>query len=178
MSGRVGAKPSLAGGRVTAGRVAGSVDEEFDTELAEVVDEDLERAHAQLAWLVASLASDIKTRAVMTELTSALVRPLVTMLRDAQAGLGSGYSLNDVIDGMNNNRQAAAMAALRSMGRSSSAVAAMINAELALQLWLGNRVDLPGLVEDWPPSTVWYDQEEEGQAGNGDEKGVSDSASQ
>jgi len=127
-------------------------------------------------------------RRVITDMASSLVRPLVAMLRDAQAGQGSGYSLNDVIDGMNNNRQAAAMAALRSMGRSSSAAAAMVNGELALQLWLGNRVDLPGLVEDWPPSTAWYEEEaaedEDGKGGNGGGggggrgKGFSDSASQ
>jgi hypothetical protein len=55
---------SGSGGGDSAAAAARSVgvDEQVDDALAEVVDEDLERAHAQLAWLVASLASDIKSR--------------------------------------------------------------------------------------------------------------------
>lgn len=41
----------------------------------------------------------------MAELSAFLVRPLVVLLRDAQRGRGAGYSLNDVISGLNNNAQ-------------------------------------------------------------------------
>jgi hypothetical protein len=44
-------------------------------------------------------------RAIMAELASFLVRPLVVMLRDAQDASGPGYTLQDVLHGMSNNRQ-------------------------------------------------------------------------
>lgn len=41
----------------------------------------------------------------MADLAAYLVRPLVVMLRDAQGASGPGYTLQDVLHGMANNRQ-------------------------------------------------------------------------
>jgi hypothetical protein len=85
-----------------------------------------------------------------------LIRPLVIMLRDAQAGHGSGFCITDIFEGMANSRQAAAAAALRALSRADDRLAALVNAELALQLWLGYRVELPRIAEDWPAAPGWY----------------------
>jgi hypothetical protein len=78
------------------------------------------------------------------------------MLRDSQAGQGSGFTLSDVLEGLANSRQAASAAALRALSRADDRLAALVNAELALQLWLGYRVELPRIVEDWPAEPDWY----------------------
>jgi hypothetical protein len=78
------------------------------------------------------------------------------MLRNSQAGQGSGFSLTDVLEGLANSRQAAAAAALRGLSRADDRLAALVNAELALQLWLGYRVELPRLAADWPAAPNWY----------------------
>lgn len=44
-------------------------------------------------------------RDIMADLATFLVRPLVVMLRDAQDASGPGYTLQDVLHGMSNNRQ-------------------------------------------------------------------------
>jgi hypothetical protein len=44
----------------------------------------------------------------MAELASFLVRPLVEMLRSSQESAGPGYTLQDVLHGMANNRQVCA----------------------------------------------------------------------
>lgn len=41
----------------------------------------------------------------MAQLSSSVVRPLVVMLRDSQDLAGPGYSLQDVLQGMSNNKQ-------------------------------------------------------------------------
>lgn len=95
-------------------------------------------------------------RPTAVEVGSFLIRPLVAVLRDSQAGQGSGYSITDVLEGMANCRQAAAAAALRALSRADDQLAAQVNAELAVQLWLGVRVELPRVAEDWPPAPSWF----------------------
>lgn len=84
------------------------------------------------------------------------MKPLVVILRDAQAGQGSGYTLTEVLEGITHSRQAAAVAALRAMSHADDRLAAAINAEITVQLWLGYRVELPRVDEDWPFAPSWY----------------------
>lgn len=49
----------------------------------------------------------------MAELAAYLVRPLVVMLRDSQDASGPGYTLQDVLNGMANNRQVGSAASIQ-----------------------------------------------------------------
>ncbi|WIA40542.1 hypothetical protein OEZ86_013887 [Tetradesmus obliquus] len=142
---------------VNGGVNMASMDVEVQGEVASAAaaDADLEKAQAQLAWVVAALAANRLTRGVISEVGCFLIRPLVAMLREAQAGCGAGLGLADVLEGLANSRQAAAAAALRGLSRADDRLAALVNAELALQLWLGHRVELPRLAEEGIASD-WY----------------------
>lgn len=119
-------------------------------------EEALDKAQAHVAWLLAALASDPRTRDIMAELAAYLVRPLVLMLRDSQDASGPGYTLQDVLNGMANNRQAAASAALRALSKHVR-IAGLIQSEIALQHWMGHNVQLPKAVGEWPPPTPgWF----------------------
>ncbi|WIA20255.1 hypothetical protein OEZ85_006090 [Tetradesmus obliquus] len=142
---------------VNGGVNMASMDVEVQGEVASAAaaDADLEKAQAQLAWVVAALAANRLTRGVISEVGCFLIRPLVAMLREAQAGCGAGLGLADVLEGLANSRQAAAAAALRGLSRADDRLAALVNAELALQWWLGHRVELPRLAEEGIASD-WY----------------------
>jgi hypothetical protein len=91
----------------------------------------------------------------VAEAGSLLVRPLVVLLADAQAGrCGSGFRLRDALDSAQSSSAAGAAAALRALAGAGEALAARVNSELALQMWLGRRVVLPTAVEGGaPPAT-------------------------
>lgn len=81
------------------------------------------------------------------------------ILRDSQGNKGSGYTLDEVLQGITYSRQAATGAALQAIGCADDRLAAAINAEIMLQLWMGHRVQLPPIDGSWLLAPSWYERE-------------------
>jgi hypothetical protein len=73
------------------------------------------------------------------------------LLRDAQQceGGGPGYTLEDVLGGLEHHPQAAAAAALTALYKCHEDHKAVVMREVGLQAWLGYHIELPCLGGDF-----------------------------
>jgi hypothetical protein len=108
----------------------------------------LSQAQASAAWLLAKLCAGPRHQEFRSY-CRAVVPSLVTLLRDAQQQRGGagGYSLEEVLTGIDRSLHAATASALQAMYKMDTGLKHRILAELALQLWLGHNVHLSGLSE-------------------------------
>jgi hypothetical protein len=108
----------------------------------------LSQAQASAAWLLSKLCAGPRHQEFRSY-CRAVVPSLVTLLRDAQQQRGGagGYSLEEVLTGIDRSLHAATASALQAMYKMDVGLKHRILAELALQLWLGHNVQLNGISE-------------------------------